>query len=123
MRNTCEKWAGNLLPNRGLGSVRLWTLVAVLTLAAGCGIKTGGDRNVEAAAQATPTASPQKVSANGRYLVDQNNGPFLIVGDSPQALIGDLSEATAANYLADRQAHGFNAVWINLLCNSNTGCK
>ena len=78
---------------------------------------------MEAAAQATPTAYPLKVSANGRYLIDQNNQPFLIVGDSPQALIGDLSEATAATYFADRQARGFNALWVNLLCNSNTGCN
>ncbi|HTQ10247.1 MAG TPA: hypothetical protein VMI31_09270, partial [Fimbriimonadaceae bacterium] len=30
---------------------------------------------------------PVKVSANGRYLVDQNGKPFLIVGDAPQALM------------------------------------
>jgi hypothetical protein len=64
---------------------------------------------------------PLKVGGNGRYLVDQNNAPFLITGDSPQALIARLSEAEAAAYFADRQALGFNAAWINLLCNSYTG--
>ena len=64
---------------------------------------------------------PLKVSGNGRYLVDQNNVPFFIAGDSPQALIARLSEAQAAAYFADRQALGFNAAWINLLCNSYTG--
>jgi hypothetical protein len=64
---------------------------------------------------------PIKVGANGRYLVDQNNVPFMIVGDSPQALIARLSEAQAAAYFADRQALGFNAAWINVLCNSYTG--
>src|SRR4029077_13376801 len=36
-------------------------------------------------------AYPLRASANSRYLVDQNNVPFLLVGDSPQALIGNLS--------------------------------
>jgi chitodextrinase len=66
---------------------------------------------------------PLKVSANGRYLVDQNSTPFLLVGDSPQSLIGNLTEAQASTYFADRQAHGFNTVWINLLCTSYTYCN
>jgi len=72
-----------------------------------------------ATAQAQP-AYPLKVGPRGRYLVDQNNVPFMIVGDSPQALIVNLPEADADAYFADRQAHGFNAVWINLLCNTYT---
>ena len=67
------------------------------------------------------TFFPLKVSANGRYLVDQNNAPFLITGDSPQALIVNLSEAEADSFFADRQAGGFNVVWINLLCATYTG--
>ena len=67
------------------------------------------------------TAYPLKVSANGRYLVDQKNAPFLIAGDSPQALIVNLSETEAAAFFADRQAAGFNVVWINLLCATYTG--
>jgi chitodextrinase len=75
------------------------------------------------AAGSTPptTAYPLKVSADGRYLVDQHDVPFLISGDSPQALIVNLSEAGADSYFADRQAAGFNAVWINLLCDAYTG--
>lgn len=63
---------------------------------------------------------PVKVGSGGRYLVDQNNVPFMIVGDAPQSLIVNLSEADAATYFADRQAMGFNTVWINLLCNAYT---
>jgi hypothetical protein len=60
---------------------------------------------------------PLKVSANHRYLVDQNNAPFLIVGDSPQGLMSQLTEAEADSYFADRQAHGFNAMgWIDVTC-------
>jgi hypothetical protein len=64
---------------------------------------------------------PLKVGPTGRYLVDQNSTPFLINGDSPQSLIVNLSETDAAAFLADRAAAGFNAVWINLLCNTATG--
>jgi hypothetical protein len=35
-----------------------------------------------------PVAFPVKVSNTNTYLVDQNDGPFLIIGDAPQALIG-----------------------------------
>ncbi len=58
---------------------------------------------------------PLKVSANGRYLVDQTNTPFLIVGDSPQPLVTRVSTTDAAKYFDDRQAHGFNALWINVI--------
>jgi hypothetical protein len=68
-------------------------------------------------------AYPVKVGPTGRYLVDQNGAPFLIVGDSPQSMIGRLSEADAELYFAHRQALGFNTVWINLLCASYIGCN
>ncbi len=61
-------------------------------------------------------AYPLKISANRRYLTDQNHQPFLIVGDSPQAMPAMLSPAEARLYFDDRQAHGFNSVWINVLC-------
>jgi len=66
---------------------------------------------------------PLKVSRNRRYLVDQRGKPFLIVGDSPQALIGDLSLKDAGEYLADREKAGYNAIWVNLLCTTYTGCS
>jgi len=60
---------------------------------------------------------PVKISSNGRYLVDQKNVPFLIVGDTPQGLMGRLTEAQAEFYFADRQAHGFNTMgWIDVAC-------
>lgn len=76
----------------------------------------------------SPTAAkavvyPLKVSANKRYLVDQRNAPFLIIGDSPQAMIGNISLSQAAAFIANRRAAGFNALWINLLCESYTGCR
>ncbi len=60
-------------------------------------------------------AYPLKSSTNGRYLVDQNNKPFRIQGDSAQSLIANLTYAEADKYLSDRQRKGFNSVNINLL--------
>jgi hypothetical protein len=55
------------------------------------------------AADLRSPAYPLKVSANHRYLVDQNNVPFLIVGDSPQGLLSRLTEEEADSYFADRR--------------------
>ena len=59
---------------------------------------------------------PLKASGNNRYLVDQNNAPFLMVGDSPQQLITNLSQKEAAAFMANRRSYGINTLWINLLC-------
>ena len=114
---------------------RMWALWSVLGITAGlcasanatCTTNCLRPKVSEAlAAQAANDARPAyplRISASGRYLVDQNNVPFLIIGDSPQSLIGNLGATDREMYLADRQAHGFNTVWINLVCNSYTGCK
>jgi hypothetical protein len=62
------------------------------------------------------TAYPLKASSNNRYLVDQNNTPFLMIGDAPQNLIANLSQADAEKYMANRERYGINTLWINLLC-------
>ena len=76
-----------------------------------------------AAATTASPAYPLKVSTNHRYLVDQNGVPFLIAGDSPQSMIGNISTSDAKTYFDNRKAHGYNAVWVNLLCDSYTGCN
>jgi len=65
-------------------------------------------------------AYPVKVGPTGRYLVDQNNNPFMIVGDSPQSMLVNLSIFDMATYMADRQAHGFNSILVMVLCESYT---
>ncbi|PYT48078.1 MAG: hypothetical protein DMG44_16195 [Acidobacteria bacterium] len=65
-------------------------------------------------------AYPVKVGPTGRYLVDQNNNPFMIVGDSPQSMLVNLSISDMATYMADRQAHGFNSILVMVLCESYT---
>ncbi len=87
---------------------------------------TATPANVEAAPGAallqtrSPTF-PLKLGPNGRYLVDHTGRPFMVVGDSPQALIAQLSVSQAGRFFADRQRAGFNSVWINLLCDAYTG--
>ena len=77
---------------------------------------TAGDNH----STATSTAYPLKLSANRRYLVDRNGKPFLIVGDTPQGLMGRLTEADAEKYFADREQHGFNTMgWIDVACAGN----
>lgn len=44
-----------------------------------------------------------------------------MVGDSPHSLLVNLSTADAADYLADRAAHGFNSLWVEMLCVKYTG--
>src|SRR5262245_41831934 len=61
-------------------------------------------------------AYPLKASSDNRYLVDQNKTPFLMIGDAPQNLIANLSQADAEKYMANRERYGINTLWINLLC-------
>jgi hypothetical protein len=88
---------------------------------------SGGSASASSAATAVVSASssspfPLKVSGNGRYLETASGAPWLMVGDSPQSVIGDLSTSSASQYFADRESHGFSAIWINLLCDSYTEC-
>ena len=72
-------------------------------------------------AQATATpAYPLRPSPNGRYLVDANGAPFLIIGDAPHSILAKLTNSDAVTYLTDRGQRGFNALWIELLCDRYT---
>jgi chitodextrinase len=63
-------------------------------------------------AAASGPAYPLKVSNNGRYLVNQNNQPVFILGDTGWALITQLDNADAATYLADRASRGMNIISV-----------
>ena len=92
-----------------------WTVVAVLAVTAvGAGIAR---LKAAAAPGSSAPVFPLKVSANRRYLVDQKKVPFLIAGDTPQGLMGRLSEQDAEFYFADRERNGFNtAGWVDVTC-------
>jgi len=70
---------------------------------------------------AAPPVYPLKKSANGRYLVDQSNAPCLLLGESPQALTVNLTNNEVVLFFTNRAGHGFNTVWVNLLCARYTG--
>ena len=97
-----------------------------IVVVAGCGAAPE-PAGVETAPPVRSTAArdatfPLGVSSNkARYLVDHRKHPFLIVGDSPQALIVNVSIKQAKNFLVNCKAAGFNTVWVNLLCESYTG--
>src|ERR1700761_6893504 len=102
----------------GSGFSKFVSLLLVLPALMSCGPTTPSPVNSEAPKAPAPVtpAFPVKVSANHRFLVDQNNAPFLIVGDSPQGLISRQTEKEIEGFFADRQAHGFNTMgWVDVL--------
>ena len=79
-----------------------------------------GDNSV---AEASTPSYPVRASSTNRYLVDQNDQPFMIVGDSPHSLIGRMSKSDVGFYMANRRRYGVNTLWVELLCNNKTGCN
>jgi hypothetical protein len=75
---------------------------------------------VLSATAATSSVYPLHPSANGRYMLDASNAPFLIIGDAPHSILANLNNSDAVTYLTDRGQRGFNALWIELLCDSYT---
>ena len=87
----------------------------------GAGLAPGIGGSGPAAGGSTATsgvvAFPLKLSASRRYLVDQNNVPFLINQASSWGLIQSLSVADARDYLDALAARGFNAVMVSIISN------
>ena len=83
-------------------------IIAGLLLCAFCGGAFGADYHYR---------FPIKISStNPRILVDQNDVPFMVAGDSPHGLFANVSTAGAAALIADRAARGMNSLWVNLIC-------
>ena len=95
-------------------------ITALLLLAAtmSCGTLTG--QTLSRSPLASPVY-PLKASANGRYLTDSNSVPFLLMGDSPQSMIANLTPGLMSVYMANRRALGFNSILVDALCTSYTG--
>jgi hypothetical protein len=66
-------------------------------------------------AQSPAAVTQLSVSANHRYLVDQNKNPFLLQGDAAWSLIVAMSNAEVEQYLRNRKAKGFNAITVELI--------
>ena len=68
---------------------------------------------VTASAQSTTTyVYPLKVSANGRYLVDQNDVPWRVQADAAWFLSTSATPEQVDVYLATRKAQGFNSFYL-----------
>ena len=65
--------------------------------------------------------TPLVASSDGRRLVQGSGAPLLILGDAPQSLIVNVSVGDASFYFSNRAAQGFNAAWVNVLCEPYTG--
>src|SRR5262245_19460169 len=106
-------------------------IVAALTLGGAAASRGASNVEMSSRSQVLSHASaagrafvyPLKVSANRRYLVDSRGTPFMVVGDSPQSMIGNLSLKEAAEYIANRKAAGFNSLLVDVLCVKYTGCR
>jgi uncharacterized protein DUF4038/collagenase-like protein with putative collagen-binding domain len=99
----------------GTVGARVVITLLVIHLLAGAAFTQTASGPANSSHAAGLAAYPLKVSPNGRYLVDQNNVPFLIVGDVPQSLVTKVPTTDAEQYFANREARGFNALWINVL--------
>ena len=66
-------------------------------------------------------AYPLKVSADHRYLVDQNNQPTFLIGDAPHCLLTMMWETNAAAWLNNRGTNGYNALWVEILAGNYVG--
>ena len=105
----------------GLVLVTLFALVACSAGTPPDGVADQVSRPEMTTLRLPPPSYPLRIGPTRRYLVDSRGRPFLIVGDSPQALVANVSLRDADKFLADRAANGFNAVWVNLLCTTYTG--
>jgi hypothetical protein len=61
------------------------------------------------------------VSPDHRYFLDQYAQPILIKGDSPWAMMTDVSPGQAERWFSTRERQGFNAAIISLLGNPDNG--
>jgi hypothetical protein len=67
-----------------------------------------------ATADASSSAAPLlHVSANKRYLVDPDDRPFYLVGDTAWCLLPGLTVSDANTYFQKRASQGFNAVLMD----------
>lgn len=65
---------------------------------------------------------PLKISANKRYVTDQNGTPYLIIGDAAHRPISNISNSQYATYINDRQAQGFTSLNLFGSCISAGSC-
>ena len=66
-------------------------------------------------AQTVTPQYPIRLSSDRTYLVDQNNRPFFINGDTAWSLVVNTTNSEATEYLQNRAAKRYNAIIVNLI--------
>ena len=67
------------------------------------------------ASAAWASAFPLRIDDAGSYLVDSDDHPFLMHGDTAWSLIAELTREEVDVYLADRRSRGFNTIVVSLI--------
>ena len=98
----------------GLAASTTYTYVVTAFDAAGNMSASSGPLIVKTSAPPTLAAYPLKLGSNGRYVVDQSNVPFFVVGEDGFLASLQLSNSDLDTYLQDRSSRGFNSIWIGL---------
>jgi hypothetical protein len=121
-----------------LRSIAIFLIAAVAIFAV---VQSGAAVLFSAPVQAVG-AGPFPVAVSSGTLVDASGQPYLLVGDSPQALMNTLqlcttgnsysacqnstdalpNQLTAVAYLRDRRANGFNTIMVDLFCDDYVNC-
>jgi hypothetical protein len=72
-----------------------------------------------AAKTVIPSGQLMTLDPTRKFLINSNtNKPVFITGEDAWSLEVQLSDADAQYYLADREARGFNAIWVGLADNT-----
>ena len=70
-------------------------------------------------AETVPSRQLMTLDPTRKFLINSNTDkPVFVTGEDAWSLQVQLSDADAQYYLADRQARGFNAIWVGLADNT-----
>jgi hypothetical protein len=92
-----------------------WGVSVLLAACSGSGEEGGGNGIPPVAATPAGFVYPLRVDPTSRYMVDQTNKPFLLVGDAAWSLFVGVSKADADLYLENRKQRGFTAILASLI--------
>ena len=87
------------------------TLNAVAVDTSGNSAKSAAINVTVSNAGTTPAVKfPIKAASGGRYFVDQNGAPFMIVADAGHHIICAIPQSSWTAYVSDRKTNGFNTL-------------
>lgn len=97
-------WLANRTPAVRPGT-RAALVLLILWLALACDADAGSSRPTP-----PPGPGPLSVSADGRYLVQEDGEPFIYLGDTAWALLANLTSDEVSEYLTQRKEQGFTVI-------------